>query len=85
MLPPAHSQASHGSWAGLAPVSVINLPALAISINHTCKFSYNYQRKPKSFYTYFTLWVRDTLHIHIYKLWLLFLFFLPVDRQVSWP
>jgi hypothetical protein len=34
---------------------------------------------------YLTLWAHDTLHIHIYELWFLFLFFLPVVRQVNWP
>ncbi len=41
--------------------------------------------KPKSFYTYLTLWAHDTLHTYIYELQLLFLFLLLVARQVSWP
>ncbi len=85
MLPPAHSLACNGSWAWHALVSVIILPAPAVPINHTYKFSYNCHMKPKSFYTCLTLWAHDTLHMHIYKLWFLFLFFLPFARQVSWP
>jgi hypothetical protein len=50
VLPPAHSLAWHGSWAWLALVSVINLPALAVPINHIYKFPYYYHMKPKSFY-----------------------------------
>jgi hypothetical protein len=85
MLPPAHSLAWHGSGAWLALVSVINLPGPAVPINHTYKFSYNDYIKPKSFYTCLTLWAHDTLHIHIYELLILFLFFLPATRQGSWP
>ncbi len=48
------------------------------------QFSYNYHMRPRWFYTYLTLWAHDTLHIHIYELWFLFLFFLPVNRQVGW-
>ncbi len=68
MLPPAHSLAWHGSWAWLALVSVINLPAPAVPINHTYMFSYNYHMKPKSFHRYISLLVHDTLHIlYIYR------------------
>ncbi len=69
---------------GLAcPGFCYQLAAPAVPMNHTYRFSYNYHVKPKSFYTCSTLWAQDTLHVHIYKLWLLFLFFLPVARQVS--
>jgi hypothetical protein len=47
MLSPAHSLAWHGSWAWLALVSVIDLPAPAVPINHTYKISYNHHIKPK--------------------------------------
>jgi hypothetical protein len=71
---------------GVAPgLFINNLSTLAVSIKHTCKLSYNYLMKPMSFYTYLTFWAHDTLHTYIYQLWLLFLFCLPVTRQVSWP
>ncbi len=84
MLPPAHSLAWHGSsWAWLALISVINLPTLAVPINHTYKFCYNYHMKSTSLYIYLTLWAHD-IFIYTYKLLFLFLFFLPVTKQVSW-
>jgi hypothetical protein len=47
MLLPAHSLAWLGSWAWLVLVSVNNVPAPAVPINHTHKLSYNYHMKPK--------------------------------------
>ncbi len=84
MLPPAHSQACHGSWAWLALVSVINLPAPAVPINHTYKCSYNYHIKPKSFLhmlNFMGAWY--ITHTHIWIMVSL-LVLPPVARQVSW-
>ncbi len=60
-------------------------PTPAVPRSHTYKFSYNYHIRPRSFYTYLTSWAHDALHMYIYELWSLFLFFLPVTRQACWP
>ncbi len=78
------SQAWHGFWAWLTLVSVINLPPSNCFHKSHIQFPYNYHMKSKSFQTCLTSWVHDTLHTYIYKFKLLFLFFLPVARQVSW-
>ncbi len=79
------SQAWCVSWAWLALVSVINLLPYSYSHKSHIQFPYDYHMMSKSSYTCLTLWAHDTFHKYIYELWLLFLFFLLLARQVSWP